>query len=262
VRALRSLVLITLLLGSILAILGSGWWLYVSSNLQNQIESELDLETLLRQSIESDRQSVQYNKRIADRENVKWPKPDFAKLPKNLVASYITEWDCPTYFQTPREDGWPWLKRVLNSVRGPLGDGDGKCELIFARRLASRLRAESSSQLAVMAFNVHRYLKKDQLVAYDLHTMQFDQGVIGVEAASRHLMQKELLDLSLAELTELQLGIPPYNLWEDLTLCSNASQIRLARDRLLENLINVSLIPEEQGKAAMAQPVRCMAVKR
>ena len=87
-------------------------------------------------------------------------------------------------------------------------------------------------------------------------------GVIGVEAASRYLMQKELLDLSLAELAEFQLAIPPYNLWNEVKLCSNAAQLKLGRDSLLQNLINVALISEEQGKAAMAQPVRCMAVKR
>lgn len=261
-RALRSLVLISLVLLSILAVIGSGWWLYTAANLPNQVESELDLETLLRQSIESDRQSLQFNKRVAERDNVKWPKPDFSRLPKNLVALYITEWGCPTYFQTPREEGWPWTKRVLNSVRGVGGAGDGACELIFARRLSSRLGAASPSQLAVMSDRLHRFLKKDQLVAYDLHAMQFGRAVIGVEAASRYLMQKELLDLSLAELAELQLGIPPYNLWNEVELCTNAAQIRLARDALLQNLINVALISEEQGKAAMAQPVRCLAVKR
>lgn len=256
------MVLISLILTGILAIVGSGWWLYTANTLPNQIEGEMDLETLLRQSIESDRQSIQFNKRIAEREKVTWAKPDFSKLPKNLVALYITEWGCPTYFQTPREEGWPWMKRVLNSARGIGGEGDGACELIFARRLSSRLGASSPSQLAVMSDRIHHFLKKDQLVAYDLHAMQFDQGVIGVEAASRFLMQKELLDLSLAELAELQLGIPPYNLWGEVTLCTNAAQIRLARDALLQNLINVALVSEEQGKAAMAQPVRCLAVKR
>jgi hypothetical protein len=246
----------------LLAILGSAWWLYTASTLANQVESEMDLETFLRQSIESDRQSLQFNKRLSEREKVTWPKPDFSRLPKNLVALYITEWGCPTYFQTPREDGWPWTKRVLNSARGVSGEGDGACELIFARRLSSRLGAVTPSQLAVMSDRLHKLLKKDQLVAYDLHSVQFEQALIGVEAASRFLMQKELLDLSLAELAEFQLGIPPYNLWNEVMLCSNAAQLKLGRNSLLQNLMNVGLISGEQGKAAMAQPVRCLAVKR
>ena len=261
-RALRSLVLISLMLFSLLAILGSGWWLYTANTLANPVESEMDLETFLKQSIESDRQSLQFNKRLSEREKVTWTKPDFSRLPKNLVALYITEWGCPTYFQTPREEGWPWTKRVLNSARGVYGDGDGGCELIFARRLGSRLGAGTPSQLAVMSDRIHKLLKKDQLVAYDLHSMQFDRALIGVEAASRYLMQKELLDLSLAELAEFQLSIPPYNLWNEVMLCSNAAQLKLGRDSLLQNLINVALISEEQGKAAMAQPVRCLAVNR
>lgn len=260
-RALRSLVLISLFLAAILAVIGCGWWLLTGSQLPNPVEAEIDLETFLRQSIESDRQSVQGIRRPSERQSVKWPRPEFAKLPKNLVALYITEWDCPTYFQTPREDGWPWLKRVLNSARGVSAAGDGACELMFARRLSARLGAVTPSQLAVQADRIHSFLKKDQLVAYDLHSMRFDQGVIGVEAAARVLMQKELLDLSLPELAELQLAIPPYNFWGDIRQCSNAAKIRQARDMLLQNLINAALVSEEQGRAAMAQPVRCMVVK-
>ena len=47
-------------------------------------------------------------------------------------------------------------------------------------------------QVAVAADRVHRFLAKDQLVAFDLHSMWFDHGVIGVETASEVVMQKPL----------------------------------------------------------------------
>lgn len=261
-RALRSLVLISLVLGSLLAIIGSGWWLYTSSTLPVQIESELDLRTILKQSIESDRQSTQFNKRVGEREKVEWPTPDFARLPKNLVALYIMSWDCPTYFQTPREDGWPWTKRVLNAARNVGMPGDGACEFSFAQRLAWRLGVTGTGSSAVMADRIHRYLKKDQLVAYDLHSMQFGQALIGVEAASRELMGRELTELSLAELAEFQLAIPPWNQFNEVYQCSAVGLLRQARDKLLMNLFYVGLAPEEAVKSAMAQPLRCPAVKR
>ncbi len=261
-RALRSLVLLSIVTVSILAIVGSGWWLYTSSTLPVQIESEMDLRTILKQSIESDRQSTQFNKRSAERDKVEWATPDFARLPKNFVALYIMSWDCPTYFQTPREDGWPWMKRVLNAARNKGMPGDGACEFSFAQRIAWRLGVGGTGSSAVMADRIHRYLKKDQLVAYDLHSMQFSQGLIGVEAAARELMQKELTELSLAELTELQLALPPWNQFNEVYACSAVGLLRQARDKLLMNLVYVGLAPEEAAKSAMAQPLRCAAVKR
>jgi hypothetical protein len=254
---------LALLVVMALGVIIPGAWLYTLSNLPNAIDSALDIEMHLRQSIESERQSVQYSKRPSERESVKWEKPDFGKLPKNLIAFYITETGCPTYFQTPREAGWAWNKRVfIMLAQNRVLDGDGACELIFARRLARRLGAQTPMQLAVAADRIHRFLEKDQLVAFDLHAMQFERGVIGVEAASRLLMQKPLGELSLAELAELQLAIPPWGYWEDIKYCKNASLVRESRDTLLSRLAMVGLISEEMAKTAAAQPVRCLSVKR
>lgn len=261
-RTLRGLLGFAMLIFIAAVILLPSTWLYTAANLPNTIEGELDIETHLRQSIESERQSVQFNKRIAERESVKWERPDFTRLPKHLIAFYITETGCPTYFQTPREDGFAWTKRVLQSLNGKILDGDGACELIFARRLARRLGAKTPLQVAVASDRIHKFLQKDQLVAFDMHAMQFDHGVVGVEAASRILMQKELTELNLAELAELQLGIPPWEYWEDIRLCKNASQLRQARDTLLSRLAMVGLISDEMAKTASAQPVRCLSVKR
>ncbi len=237
-------------------------WLYVAASLPNQLDGQLDIETHLRQSIESERHSMQLNRRVKDRESVKWDRPDFTRLPKHLVALYITETGCPTYFQSQREDGAAWTKRVLYSVLDKQLDGDGACELIFARRLARRLGAKTNMQVAVASDRVHRFLQKDELVAFDLHSMQFEQGVIGVEAASKLLMQKELTQLSLSELAEFQLAIPPWDIWEDVKQCKNVSLVRQSRDKLLTRLAWAGLISDEMAKTGAAQPVRCLSVQR
>lgn len=262
-RSLRGCFLVVVLVGIAVGVVAPAIWLYTLSNLPNAIDSELDIETHLRQSIESERQSVELPKRPSERQSVKWERPDFGKLPKNLIAFYITETGCPTYFQTPREDGWAWTKRELAMVvQGRMLDGDGACELIFARRLARRLGAVTPMQLAVASDRIHRFLQKDQLVAFDLHAMQFDHGMIGVEAASKWLMQKPLNELNLAELAEFQLAIPPWDYWEEIKKCQNASLVRESRDTLLSRLAMVGLISEEMAKTASAQPVRCLSVKR
>lgn len=265
-RAIKTLIKVALLFAALIAftagVIIPGAWLYVASTLPNAIESELDVETHMRQSIESERQSVQIARPARERESVKWDKPDFTRLPKHLVAFYITATGCPAYFQSPREDGWPWTRRVLWSTLGRQLPGNGGCELIFAETLAMELGAKSTLEVAVAADRVHKFLKKDQLVAYRLHSMRFERGVIGVEKAAQVITGKNLNELTLAELAELQLAIPPWDFWEDIKLCRNAGQIKQVRDGILAELAAVGHISEEMARTAIAQPVRCMAVKR
>ena len=257
-RALRSLVLISLMLFSLLAILGSGWWLYTANTLANPVESEMDLETFLKQSIESDRQSLQFNKRLSEREKVTWTKPDFSRLPKNLVALYITEWGCPTYFQSPREDGYPWTKRQFLGLINIEPPGDGWCEQLFGGNLSYRIGAKGSLEMAVATHKIHRFLKKDTLIAYDLHSIRLAPGIIGVEDGARALFKKPLADMNLAEIAEYALALPPNGYWDQMRNCQNPTLIRQARDQVILRLQMVSLIPESEGIAARNQPVACL----
>lgn len=265
-RALKTLVKLSLWLTLMFAItvgvLAPATWLYTASNMQNQLESESDVEIHLRQSIESERQSVMIGRPASARTSVKWEKPDFSRLPKHLIAFYITATGCPDYFRSPREEGWPWTKRLAASLQNRILDGDGACELIFARNLARRLNMKGDLQIAVAADRVHKFLAKDQLVAFDLHSMWFDHGVIGVETASEVVLQKPLAQLNLAELAELQLAIPPWGFWDDIKECRNAAKLKEARDSLLSELASIGHISDEMARTASSQPVRCLAVRR
>jgi hypothetical protein len=260
---LKSLFWISLLLVGLAAIVIPGVWIYTVNMLPNAIDSAMDIETHLRQSIESERQGLQMALDAKERRGVKWARPEIIDFPKRLVAMFITETGCPTYFQTPREDGAPWLKRLaLKTWNGSDLDGDGACELNYARMLARRLGAKTTLQVAVASDRIHRFLQRDQLVAYNLASVKFEPGLIGVAEASREIMQKELSELSDAELAELQLAIPPWDYWDDIRRCRNAGMLREARDVLLMRLAQQGLISEEMARTAAAQPVRCMSVKR
>lgn len=262
-KTLFKLLLGITVLGAFVAfVLVPAVYLYTMSNLPNPIDSAEDINRYLKQSIESERQSIELPRPVNERRPVDWPPPDFSKLPKHLIALYITTTGCPSYFQSPREEGWPWNRRLLAILRGQMLDGDGACELIFARNLARRMELKSDLQLAVGADRIHRFLRKDELVAYDLHSQWFDHGIIGVERASEELMQKPLTELTLSELAELQLAIPPWGFWEDILECRNEAQIRKSRDTLLIQLAEWGHISDEMARSAMTQPVRCHSVRR
>ncbi len=238
-------------------------WLYTVSTLPNVIDSSLDIETHLRQSIESERHGMRSSLHPGELGTMKWERPDFTRLPKRLVALFITETGCPTFFQTPREDGFPWMKRLAaKAVLGRQLDGDGACELLFSEALARRLGAVTSLQVTVASERIHRFLQKDQLVAMNLMSFQFEPGLVGVEDAARELLQKELSEMNDAELAELQLAIPPWGYWSDVKHCVNAALVRQSRDGLLRRLAGEGMMSEEMAKSAAAQPPRCLSVRR
>jgi hypothetical protein len=266
VRALKTLIRLTmfvLLLAAITVfIVVPAVWLNAASTLPNEIESARDVEIHLRQSIESERQSLELAKPTNHRSDVTWPRPDFARLPRMLIASVITETGCPGYFQSPREDGWPWLKRLSASANNRILDGDGACELIFARRLADYLAVKTPLSKIVASDRVHKFLKKEELVSFAIEAEPFERGVIGIEAISLRVMQKPLAELSLAEIAELQLGIAPLGFHDTLMECKDKSLLTNGRNRVLLDLAMVGHISDDEAKKEIAKPLRCLSIKR
>ncbi len=256
-RLLRAILVLLLVLVGVLGIIVPIAWVHTASNLPTRIESALEIELNLRQQIESERYSMK--SAIGDREkqSIKWDRPEFRQIPKAAIAFYITETGCPTFFDAPPEGGLPWLRRLFASLDDQILDGDGACELIMARRLARRLGAQKPFEVMVAADRIHRFLSKDELVAFDLSSLQFDRGIVGIEAAATAVFNKPLSALTIAEYAELQIALPPWGYWEDLKSCVRPLLIRQNRDGLVERLKLVGLISEEMAQAAIAADTHC-----
>ena len=231
-------------------------YLHAASKLP-QLDSEFDLEKQLRNSIEGERLSSRAGT-FERGPSHQFERPDFSRLPKDLVALYIAQLGCPTFFQTPREDGPKWAWRLLTRVWfGTNLAGDGACERKLATRLAEALGVKEPLQQAVAAQRLHSFLQKDQLVAYDLATLYFERGIVGVDDAAAKLFGKKLDQLELSQLAELALTLPPHGLYGAALQCKNESIIRQNRDVLLADLAEYKLVTHEKARAAMAQPVTC-----
>jgi Transglycosylase len=258
VRALRAALVLATLAAALAALVSFALWTAAARGLPNPVDSALDVESALRISIESDRRGAQLAAAAPLRAPVRWDRPDASRLPRRLLELFVTETGCPGYLRTPAEEGWRFTWRV--GARLALGlelDGDGACELSFARMLARRLGATTELQQAVAADRIHRVLGKEELVAFNLQSVQLERGLVGVEDAAPALLQRALGELDDAELAELQLAIPPWALWDDVKHCANAPQLRQTRDQLLRRTL-----PPERARAAMARPLRCLAVRR
>ncbi|MFZ5468107.1 MAG: hypothetical protein ACOZIN_01610 [Myxococcota bacterium] len=231
-------------------------YFYTSSQLP-PMESELDIERLLRLDIESERMRLKLSQYDRDAVTVTFERPDFSRLPKDLVGLYLSQRRCPAYFQTAREEGAAWAWRMLVGLVSLEPGGEGGCERLFALRLAKRLGARGALQLSVGAHRIHSLLEKDQLIAYDLFSMWFEPGWVGVDHLAHKLFKKRLERLRLSELAELMLALPPHNYYRQMRDCQNPTLLRQNRDSLLKDLSRDALVSEEQVRSAMAHPVAC-----
>lgn len=222
------------------------------------LNSEFDLERNLRGYIEGERMGARAGLAPSERAPVDFQRPDLTQYPKDLVGLWISSWDCPTYFQTPRETGgkWAWRMFVAQFFNVQL-PGDGRCERIFALSIAQALKIKGAQAQAIAAHKIHNLLQKDQLVAYAMATVTFERSVIGVEDGSKRLFKRNVDTLKLEELAELQLAMAPHYYFEDIRNCRNPSLIRQARDFVISELAFDGLIPEDRARAAMAQAVGC-----
>ncbi len=261
-RTLVSLVGLSLVAVALTVLVASGTWLYVAINLPNPIESQMDVEIMLRKNIESARQAAQGHKHHKEQVVVDWPRPDLKRLPKLLVDLMLLEEGCPGYLASPAEATPQWPKRVFYSLLDKGLPGEGQCELIFARALARKLDAKSTLEVGVAADRIHRFLSKEDLLAFNMESTEYTGGTVGPEAASLVLMDKKLSTLSLAEMVEFAIALPPDNFWDEINTCQNASLIKQTRDVVLRRAARGGLISLEQASMASAQPLRCTEVHK
>lgn len=256
VRNLKVFLALGVLFAIVVLVVAPAMYFYTLSQLP-ALESEFDLERVLRQNIESERRSYQLGLYDKSGYQVEFPRPTLNTLPKNLVATYITERGCPYFFQTPREQGFAWGRRMVAGLFGMELAGDGWCEQLFAANLAHRIGAKGNLEVAVATHRIHAFLEKDAVIAYDLASVPLATGIVGVDSGARALMKKSLEQLTTAEIAELALALPPNGFWQAIKDCQNPTLLRQGRDNVVRRLTRAGLIPETEGKAAVAQPLAC-----
>jgi len=253
----RSILWIGLFLFGVAGILVPVSLLYVASGLP-PLDNVFTLESQLRGYIEGERTGERAGEMV--QVPVTWPRPDFNKLPSDLVALYLSQMGCPNYFRSPRETGLKMAWRAFDYLAfgGSPKDPNGRCEYRFAYRIAQSMRLKDNAQLAVAAYKIEGFLQRPDLVAFDLQATRYAPGVIGVDDAVRVLFDKPLSALTLAEDAELALAMPPNNYFVPIKACLSGPQIKQARDGLLQQLADDHLVPAERAHLAADQPIACL----
>lgn len=255
---MRGLLWIIAFLIGVVGVVMPGVYFYYSTKLP-PLESEFDLEKLLRGYIEGERTSQRVGSEDLRKLSSVWPRPDFQGLPRDLVALYISSQGCPSFFQTPREGTTKAGMRAFRNYLLHQGtDGvNGRCELKMGSHLTNGIRIYGDWEQGIAALRIRNFLSKDQLVAYDLTSINFEDGVFGVEDASRVLFAKPLAQLTLAQQAELMLALLPESFYSDLKVCRAPIVLKQWRDALLEKLARDALVPPDRAKRAEEDVLGC-----
>lgn len=254
---MRSAIWICLFLLGLAGVVFPGIYLYEASKLP-QLESEFDLEKHLKNSIEGERMSIRLGQ-FRSREGIEFVRPEFSRLPRELVALYISGLECPAFFKSARESGGKWMWRLFGGAYfGVSPPGDGRCEQFFALELASAIGIEGKIERTVAANKIHAFLQKDQQLAYQLASITFDRGVVGVEEVAPVLFGRKLQELPLHQLAELSLVLPPYYYFKELKTCQNGALLKRARDAVLFGLAEDNLVSKDAARTAAEEPITCV----
>src|SRR5689334_12173665 len=88
------------------------WWAVAVSSLP-PLESEFDLERLLRDRIEGERAANYPGGARPDKAAIAFRTPELSAYPKDMVGLYISGFSCPTFFQSPHEKSGAWFMRLV-----------------------------------------------------------------------------------------------------------------------------------------------------
>ncbi|MBS2028377.1 MAG: transglycosylase domain-containing protein [Deltaproteobacteria bacterium] len=179
------------------------------------------------------------------------------ELSAPLVNGALAASGCPDYFGPVKEDGSAWLGRVVSfgMGNGYGSPGPGRCELLFADRLAIALGLPSGPHRALAAYEIHQSLTPRELIDLELSVRYFAPGILGVRAASKRLMGKEPKALNVAETAELLLAEVDY---DEVWRCKNPTLLKIKRNNVIEEMAGFNLLPRPEAERAKNQSLRCL----
>ncbi|HSC88695.1 MAG TPA: transglycosylase domain-containing protein, partial [Polyangiaceae bacterium] len=139
-----------------------------------------------------------------------------------------------------------WFRRLVSGA-STITQQLARAQFERPRTLAGKWRE------MVVALRIERELDKDSILEAYLNRVDFAPRIQGLEAASRALFDKPAADLDLAE-AALLVGLPRGPSLYDPSRGTERAKRR--RDRILERLRELDVVPDEAIERALAEPVR------
>ncbi|MEN9800747.1 MAG: hypothetical protein RL653_4444 [Pseudomonadota bacterium] len=248
------------IIGGVFGVLVPGFYFNASSNLPSPLANRQQLLLLMRMQVESERMKVALGLPPKERGFVNWPDPELSRFPADFTALFLSQNGCASFLRAAPEKKSRWAVRVLRAAWGLGGDAGvaGRCKLLFASSIATRLGVTGTLETALATYRVGNLLDHQELVAWELTTVHFENGLVGVDQVLSRLYKRPLAEMNLAELAEAVLVAPPNAYLDEIRHCKNPPLIRRARDTVLQQFAADGLVTEAQSNAAQQADVACM----
>jgi hypothetical protein len=256
----KNLFWVVVIVGGVLGVLIPGFYFNASSNLPSPLANRQQLLLLMRMQVESERMKVALGLPPKERGFVSWPDPELSRFPPDFTALFLSQNGCAPFLRAAPEKKSKWTVRVLRAAWGLGGDASvaGRCRLLFASSIVSRLGVTGTLETALATYRVGNLLDHQELVAWELTTVHFENGLVGVDQTLSRLYKRPLAEMNLAELAEAVLVAPPHAYMDEIRRCKNPPLIRRARDTVLQEFAADGLVTEAQANAAQQADVACM----
>lgn len=246
----------------VFGVLVPGFYFNASSNLPSPLANRQQLLLLMRMQVESERMKVALGLPPKERGFVSWPDPDLSRFPPDFTALFLSQNDCAPFLRAAPEKRSKWAVRVLRAAWGLGGDPGvaGRCRYLFASSIATRLGVTGTLETALATYRVGNLLDHQELVAWELSTVHFENGMVGVDQVLASIYKRPLAEMNLAGLAEAVLVAPPHAYLDEIRRCKNPPLIRRARDTVLQQFAADGLVTEAQASAAQQADVACLGL--
>jgi penicillin-binding protein 1A len=174
------------------------------------------------------------------------------EVPENLINAFLAIEDARFY------DHWgidfrALARAVVANIRGSFGSQGASTitqQLVKNAMLTHDKNIERKIQEAILALQVERKYRKDEILVFYFNWVYFGHGAYGVKAAAETYFGKDLQELTLAESALLAGLVQRPNA---LTPYRNPEGAKNRRAVVLNNMVKYNYISAEEAKAAKAE---------
>ncbi|MGM0574571.1 MAG: transglycosylase domain-containing protein [Myxococcota bacterium] len=180
------------------------------------------------------------------------------RIPRHVKVAAVAAEDGDFYEHEGLD--WPGMVRALlvNLRDGRYSQGASTITQQVARTfyLSQDKTLRRKALELVLARKLEKHLSKDEILELYLNQIYFGHGRWGIAEAARHYLGERVAALSPADAATLMALVPAP---EHLNPADAPEACRKRRDRILRDMVARGFLSEEDGRRAMAQPIRTVA---
>lgn len=177
------------------------------------------------------------------------------KIPKHLIQAIVAGEDA-RFFQHKGLDYWAILRALLKNIfSGEALQGGSTItqQVVKSLLLTPEKSLARKIREAILAFNIEKYLSKEEILYLYLNQIYFGHGAYGVAAAAENYFGKPVEDLNLAE-SALLAGLPQAP--SKYSPHANPEQAKRRQSYVLGRMVEEGILSRYESQEALQTQIR------